>query len=178
MRTKVTGITDTASALKLIEAGVDVLVFDFSKETCPEVYRDISTKLPPLVMKSGLFTNSPKYEVEELATFCKLDLLEFKGEQFNNNYRGFSQPVIKIIDSHNHLMKNWAESHVAMLQLPLSLYKSAEISFQPVIVDLGQGLNFSQITLRKPYALNFIHDGSEEHLQFLCSLIRQANASF
>ena len=43
----------------------------------PEEAREIFLSLPLFKAKVGFFTATPRYEIEELITFCKLDALHF-----------------------------------------------------------------------------------------------------
>lgn len=98
VRVKICGIKSAEDARAAIVAGADALGFIFSpgpRQVDPEIARDIIMELPPFVSVVGVFVNEPKYAVQELATFCRLDVLQFHGQETPKLCEGYSQQVIK-----------------------------------------------------------------------------------
>lgn len=93
------GITSWQEAAYALEEGAHALGFVLEPNSYPyinpEKAREIIQKLPPLVGTVGIFQDTPKYVIQELATFCRLDWLLFMGEESPKDCRGYFQPVIK-----------------------------------------------------------------------------------
>lgn len=132
-------------------------------------------KLPPMIFKSGVFTTEPKYVIEELVTFCKLDLLEFNEDVFKNDYRGFSQPIIKHVTKLQELEYNWSQTKVAMLQLSGKLLKIKEPDFHFLVLDVESEQDLGLVSKVKPYAVNLNYSGS---LTKLISWIKWIKVAF
>lgn len=96
---KVCGIKSKADAWMCLELGVDALGFVFVKESPrniePQEAQKIITDLPPFVITVGVFTNRVKDEVEEIANLCKLDILQFHGDESPEYCASFNRKVIK-----------------------------------------------------------------------------------
>ncbi len=81
---KICGITNLEDALFATEAGADVLGFIFAespRRISDEAARDIIKKLPPFVIRVGVFVNESKERVRKTARFCGLDCLQLHGEE-------------------------------------------------------------------------------------------------
>src|SRR5215471_14329648 len=82
---KICGITNPADALVAAEAGADVVGFVF----CPSSPRCISLEtaakvngeLPPFVMRAGVFVDAPEDLVWNAIRECRLNLLQFHGNE-------------------------------------------------------------------------------------------------
>lgn len=96
---KVCGITNKTDAWMCIDAGVDVLGFVFvensPRKITPEEAQKIIQDLPPFVITVGVFVNKPEDEVIEIANLCKLDILQFHGEESPDYCASFNRKVIK-----------------------------------------------------------------------------------
>jgi phosphoribosylanthranilate isomerase len=84
-RVKICGITNLADAQAAVEAGADALGFIFYEKsprrmTIPAV-AEISKKLPPFVMRVGVFVNAPEELVTRAIGECSLGLLQFHGDE-------------------------------------------------------------------------------------------------
>lgn len=100
VRVKICGIKTWAEARAALEAGAHALGFVFApspRRIHPETAREIITKLPPLVTTVGVFVNEPRYSLLEIASFCRLDVLQLHGEEPPEYCRGISQRLIKAI---------------------------------------------------------------------------------
>lgn len=103
-RVKICGIQTLEQAMWAVEAGADALGFIFApsrRKIHPELAREIILKLPPFVSKVGVFVNEQRYVVEELGTFCKLDVLQFHGQEPPEYFRRWSYQVIKAFSVDN-----------------------------------------------------------------------------
>lgn len=95
---KICGITNLEDALTSIEAGCDALGFVFAKSprriTLKEA-RAIIKEIPPSVKRVGVFVNEEQARVREIAETCRLDLLQFHGDETPDYCSQFEHPVIK-----------------------------------------------------------------------------------
>ena len=96
VRTKVCGITRLADARAAVRAGSDFLGFVFyakSPRFIPAARaRRIARTVPPRVKKVGVFVNAAAEEVKRTAAACRLDLLQFHGEEtpaYLRRFRGY-----------------------------------------------------------------------------------------
>ncbi len=100
VRVKICGIKTLAEANLAVNYGANAIGFIFansSRKIMAETAREISLSLPPFVSKVGVFVNEADYVVQELASFCQLDLLQFHGDETPEYCKGFSQKAIKAI---------------------------------------------------------------------------------
>nr|MBF0223268.1 phosphoribosylanthranilate isomerase [Desulfobulbaceae bacterium] len=98
-RIKICGITEYCDTQAIIEQGVDALGFIFVKESprciLPEVAREIIRKLPPLVDAVGVFMNEDPLEVNDIAQYCGLSLIQLHGSEPPEYCQTIDSPVIK-----------------------------------------------------------------------------------
>jgi phosphoribosylanthranilate isomerase len=85
VRVKICGITNLADAQVAVEAGADALGFVFHEKsprhmTIPAV-AGISKRLPPFILRVGVFVNAPKEEIVRAIGECGLSLLQFHGDE-------------------------------------------------------------------------------------------------
>jgi phosphoribosylanthranilate isomerase len=84
-RVKICGITNLADAQDAVAAGADALGFVFYDQsprriTIPAV-ADITRRLPPAVLRVGVFVNAPAEFVTRAITGAGLSLLQFHGDE-------------------------------------------------------------------------------------------------
>ncbi|QRN41194.1 MAG: phosphoribosylanthranilate isomerase [Neisseriaceae bacterium] len=101
VRVKVCGITRLKDALDCVDLGVDALGFVFYQKSKryvePTKARDIIYRLPPFVTTVGLFVNTKRSEIEDILRIVPLQLLQFHGNETENECRVFNRPYIKAI---------------------------------------------------------------------------------
>lgn len=98
VRVKICGIRSYEEARLVLDAGVDTLGFIFAqspRQIKPEAAREIITKLPPFTTTVGVFVNEPRYSLMEIASFCRLDVLQLHGDESPEYCHGLSQWLIK-----------------------------------------------------------------------------------
>jgi phosphoribosylanthranilate isomerase len=82
---KICGITNLRDALAAVEAGADALGFVFYEPSPRYVPLDIAARiivrLPPSIVKVGLFVDAPKDLVVRAIRQCGLTLLQFHGAE-------------------------------------------------------------------------------------------------
>lgn len=82
---KICGITNVVDAQAAVEAGADALGFIFcpSSPRCVSVETAgaISRELPPFIVRVGVFVDAPEELIWEAIRECRLNLLQFHGEE-------------------------------------------------------------------------------------------------
>ena len=85
VKVKICGITNLDDGLAAAEAGADALGFVFCEQSprcvAIETAGGIVRKLPPFVVKVGVFVNAPADLVYRAISGCDLNLLQFHGEE-------------------------------------------------------------------------------------------------
>ncbi|NLL19604.1 MAG: hypothetical protein GX262_11375 [Clostridia bacterium] len=103
MRKMLSGITTWEEAWMAIQKGMDALGFVLEPKSRryvnPERAREIIFRLPPFISTVGVFQNTPRYVIQELVTFCRLDRLLFLGQESPKECKDYFQPVIKYLPS-------------------------------------------------------------------------------
>ena len=84
-RVKICGITSLEDAEMSAAAGADALGFNFyarsPRHVDPQTAAVIARKLPPLIMRVGVFVNAPEDLVVRAIGECGLSLLQFHGDE-------------------------------------------------------------------------------------------------
>ena len=84
-KVKICGITNLEDALLSARFGADALGFNFYAKSprciSPGAAREIIEKLPPEVLKVGVFVNEKLDKIIEIARVAKLDALQLHGEE-------------------------------------------------------------------------------------------------
>lgn len=99
VKVKICGMTNLEDALAAVEAGADALGFVFYEASPRHI--PISTaagiirKLPPFVIKTGVFVNAPEETVVRAASDCGLNLLQFHGDEAPDYCVGFGLMSMK-----------------------------------------------------------------------------------
>jgi phosphoribosylanthranilate isomerase len=102
-RIKICGITDETNALAAADAGADFigLVFAHSKrQVIPARAREIADavkKSSAATKVVGVFVNAPVFQINEIADFCALDVVQLSGNESWEDCRKIANPVIKAI---------------------------------------------------------------------------------
>ncbi|WP_338823145.1 N-(5'-phosphoribosyl)anthranilate isomerase [Moorella humiferrea] len=100
IRIKICGIRSYEEARMVLDAGIDVMGFVFAtspRRINPETAREIIQRLPPFTTTVGVFVNEPRYSLLEIASFCRLDVLQLHGDEPPEYCRGISQRVVKAL---------------------------------------------------------------------------------
>jgi phosphoribosylanthranilate isomerase len=85
VRVKICGITNLADAQAAAEAGADALGFVFYEKSprfvSMKTAAEISSALPPFIIRAGVFVNPTKEFVFRAIAGCGLSLLQFHGDE-------------------------------------------------------------------------------------------------
>ena len=100
-RVKICGITRIEDALAAVNAGADAigLVFYAASPRCVtiEQAQKIVAVIPPFVSVVGLFVNASKAEIERVLSKVRLDILQFHGDESQNDCEQIKLPYYKAI---------------------------------------------------------------------------------
>lgn len=97
---KICGITNLEDGLKAASLGVDALGFIFApsvRRIKPDVAKKVILALPKTLLKVGVFVNEEQKEVLRVAEYCRLNVLQFHGEESPEYCQKFLHPVFKAI---------------------------------------------------------------------------------
>jgi phosphoribosylanthranilate isomerase len=85
VKVKICGITNLPDALAAVEAGADALGFMFYESSPRAISIDaaaeITPRIPPEIVKVGVFVNAAPDLVRQAITRCGLNLLQFHGDE-------------------------------------------------------------------------------------------------
>jgi len=85
VKIKICGITNIEDANWVANLGADYLGLIFAKDSKRKVSLDnakeITSVVPPYIKKVGLFINEEPKVVDKMLALCKLDVLQFHGEE-------------------------------------------------------------------------------------------------
>jgi phosphoribosylanthranilate isomerase len=99
-RIKICGITNYDDALAAINYGADALGFVFYNKSpraiIPDEAKKIISSLPPFVTTIGVFVDKPKKELEEIASYTGVDIIQLHGSE-PPEFCDFGKKVIKAI---------------------------------------------------------------------------------
>jgi phosphoribosylanthranilate isomerase len=102
VKVKICGITNLEDALACVFYGADAIGFVFYKRSPRYINFDkakrIAAILPKKILKVGVFFNAPAAHVKQAVSCCKLDMLQFHGDETDEFCRLFQkQKVIKAL---------------------------------------------------------------------------------
>jgi len=101
MRVKICGITNLEDGLNASNLGADALGFVFYEKSpryiSPLHALEIVKKLPPFIVRVGLFVNVIAKEVDEICKISKMDLAQIHFEADDNFYKNLKTKHIKVI---------------------------------------------------------------------------------
>lgn len=110
MKVKICGITNLEDALIAAYLGADALGFVFVKEgprsITPDAARDIISKLPPFIVTTGVFVNSPEEEILSIIKQTRIQCVQLHGNESPAEYSKIKVPVIKAFHVDEHFIVN------------------------------------------------------------------------
>jgi len=104
-RVKICGITRDEDALAAATCGADAIGLVFYPQSPRHVGIEqaarIARSVPPFVVVTGLFVNATRGVIEQVLNAVPLGLLQFHGQESNDECTGHGLPFIKSIAMHN-----------------------------------------------------------------------------
>jgi len=101
VRTKICGITRVEDALAAVNAGADAIGLVFyapsPRHVSIEMAKRICIAMPPFVTIVALFVDEQRKQIETILQEVPVNLLQFHGEESEQDCLGFSIPYIKAI---------------------------------------------------------------------------------
>lgn len=100
IKIKVCGITNLEDALAAHSCGSDAIGFIFAKSPrrmTKEMARRIAFHLPPFIQLVGVFVDEERETVKEIARYCRLNILQFHGNETPEYCMSFNRRVIKAV---------------------------------------------------------------------------------
>ncbi len=102
-RIKICGIRDKTHALAAVQAGADFIGLVFApgkRQVSPAQAREIASavkRISDAAKVVGVFVNAPIFQINEIADFCPLDVVQLSGDEPWEYCRKIASPVIKAI---------------------------------------------------------------------------------
>lgn len=100
-RVKICGITRPEDGRCAVENGADAIGLVFFPESPRHISAamaiEITSALDPFVTVVGLFVNASQADIEQVLGQVPLDLLQFHGQEHNEDCNGYGLPFIKSI---------------------------------------------------------------------------------
>jgi len=98
MKIKICGLREVEHAVLAAELGADLLGFVFAdspRKIVPEQARKIIDKLPSSVFKVGVFVNADIRVINDIISYCGLDIVQLHGEETPEYCSAVQAQVIK-----------------------------------------------------------------------------------
>ena len=101
VKVKVCGMTSLKDALVAVEVGADAVGFIFYKKSPRSVtmktVREIVLELPPFVDTVGVFVDETAEQINKIADYCNLDIIQLHGDESPTFCKKIRRKVIKAI---------------------------------------------------------------------------------
>ncbi len=85
LRIKICGITNSEDALAAVEYGADALGLVFQSKSpravTPDIAKSIVSEIPPFITSVGVFVDEDKSEVERIARYVGLNIVQLHGAE-------------------------------------------------------------------------------------------------
>ena len=99
VKVKVCGMTSLKDALVAVEGGADAVGFIFYKKSPRSVtmktVREIVLELPPFVDTVGVFVDETAEQINKIADYCNLDIIQLHGDESPTFCKKIRRKVIK-----------------------------------------------------------------------------------
>lgn len=100
MKIKICGLKEVEHAVRAAELGADFIGFVFAesrRRVSPEQAQRIIRELPAEVRKVGVFVDENHAVINDIASFCGLDMVQVHGQETPEECRQITCPVIKAV---------------------------------------------------------------------------------
>jgi phosphoribosylanthranilate isomerase len=127
VRVKICGITRPQDALAVVNAGADAIGLIFYEKSPRYVTIDtarlIMKTIPPFITIVGLFVDAKKDEINTVLDNIPLDILQFHGDESDEQCQQYSRPYIKAVRMREQIkFDNLAEQYQGASALLLDTY--------------------------------------------------------
>ena len=99
VKVKVCGMTSLKDALVAVEEGADAVGFIFYKKSprsvTMKIVREIVLELPPFVDTVGVFVDETAVQINKIADYCNLDIIQLHGDESPTFCKRIRRKVIK-----------------------------------------------------------------------------------
>ena len=99
VKVKVCGMTSLKDALVAVEEGADAVGFIFYKKSprsvTMKIVREIVLELPPFVDTVGVFVDESAVQINKIADYCNLDIIQLHGDESPAFCKRMRRRVIK-----------------------------------------------------------------------------------
>jgi phosphoribosylanthranilate isomerase len=99
VKVKVCGMTSLKDALVAVEEGADAVGFIFYKKSprsvTMKIVREIVLELPPFVDTVGVFVDESAVQINKIADYCNLDIIQLHGDESPTFCKRIRRKVIK-----------------------------------------------------------------------------------
>lgn len=99
VKVKVCGMTSLKDALVAVEEGADAVGFIFYKKSprsvTMKIVREIVLELPPFVDTVGVFVDESAVQINKIADYCNLDIIQLHGDESPKFCKRIRRKVIK-----------------------------------------------------------------------------------
>lgn len=137
MKVKICGITNTEDALLCESAGANALGFIFYKKSkrfiLPKTAKEIIDHLSPFTVKVGVFVNETAKNINSIAEFTGLNLVQLHGDEEPNIITKIKFPVIKAFrvneEFNYNIIEKFKNSYILLDSLSKNAYGGTGNSF-------------------------------------------------
>lgn len=123
-RIKICGITNIEDAMMVAELGADAIGFILApskRRITPDAARAIIEKLPPIITIVGVFMDARFDEVNQIADYTKIDVIQLHGNEPPEYCHRIKRNVIKRISVTEHDTTEILASRMGKYQVPVYL---------------------------------------------------------
>ena len=171
MKVKICGITNTEDALLCESAGANALGFIFYKKSkrfiLPKTAKEIIDHLSPFTVKVGVFVNETAKNINSIAEFTGLNLVQLHGDEEPNIITKIKFPVIKAFRVNEEFNYNIIEKFKNSYILLDSLSKNA-------YGGTGNSFNWNSIPLKIRNKIILSGGVSNKNIQYIIDNIKPA----
>ena len=143
-RIKFCGMTNQQDVQRAIELGIDavgfVFVSDSPRYVTLEQAQKIIEKVPPFIIKVGLFMNSEREYIHSVLKNIRLDLLQFHGEESEDFCLQFQCPYLKAVPMRSILsLSDYCKNYPSAVGFVLDSHAEGQMG------GSGEAFEWSQI---------------------------------
>ncbi len=104
VKVKICGIKEILYAIEVAKAGADFVGFVFAPskrqitpEKAQEIIQALRKEFPAQLLTVGVFVNTSPDEINAIADFCNLDIVQLSGNEPKEYFREIKKPIIKAV---------------------------------------------------------------------------------